>query len=130
MVYGTTRRGFKQGGINIQSVVPASNGIVSAQPTFAPEKVTDYEIGIKADYHLGSVDSRTNIALFTADFSGLHRATSFFNGQTPSNPIAHVAGLRAPGLEPEQVFAFSRQFNLNKTYASQNPNFTNITRVY
>src|SRR3546814_8090081 len=50
MVYGTTRRGFKQGGINIQSVVPASNGIVSAQPTFAPEKVTDYEIGIKADY--------------------------------------------------------------------------------
>src|SRR3546814_7551859 len=38
MVYGTTRRGFKQGGINIQSVVPASNGIVSAQPTFAPEK--------------------------------------------------------------------------------------------
>src|SRR3546814_11995250 len=78
MVYGTTRRGFKQGGINIQSVVPASNGIVSAQPTFAPEKVTDYEIGIKADYHLGSVDSRTNIALFTADFSGLHRATSFF----------------------------------------------------
>src|SRR3546814_6742578 len=77
MVYGTTRRGVKQGGINIQSVVPASNGIVSAQPTFAPEKVTDYEIGIKADYHLGSVDSRTNIALFTADFSGLHRATSF-----------------------------------------------------
>src|SRR3546814_12845629 len=86
---------FKQGGINIQSVVPASNGIVSAQPTFAPEKVTDYEIGIKADYHLGSVDSRTNIALFTADFSGLHRATSFFNGQTTSNQIENVAGLRS-----------------------------------
>src|SRR3546814_4420520 len=103
MVYGTTRRGFKQGGINIQSVVPASNGIVSAQPTFAPEKVTDYEIGIKADYHLGSVDSRTNIALFTADFSGLHRATSFFNGQTTSNQIDNVAGLRSRGIELEQV---------------------------
>src|SRR3546814_17906540 len=101
MVYGTTRRGFKQGGINIQSVVPASNGIVSAQPTFAPEKVTDYEMGIKADYHLGSVDSRTNIALFNVDFSGLPSATAFFTGQTTSNQQENDPGHRSTGLQPE-----------------------------
>src|SRR3546814_841129 len=98
-------------------------------PTFAPEKVTDYEIGIKADYHLGSVDSRTNIALFTADFSGLHRATSFFNGQTTSNQIENVAGLRSRGIELEQVFAFSRNFNVNINYAYLDSKFTEFPGV-
>lgn len=129
LVYGTTRRGFKQGGINIQSVVPAANGVVAAQPTFGPEKVTDYEVGVKADYFLGDIATRTNIALFTAKFSGLQRGSSFFNGQTTSNQITNIAGLRSKGIELEQSFRFSPDFNVNIAYAFLDSKFTEFPGV-
>ena len=115
-VYATTRRGFKQGGINIQSVVPANNGVAAARPTFDPEKVTDYELGIKADYNIGSIAGRTNIALFTAEFSNLQRATSFFNGQTTANQIDNIAGLDSKGIEIEQYFR-AGNFSLAMAYS-------------
>nr|WP_298103512.1 TonB-dependent receptor [uncultured Shinella sp.] len=129
LVYGTTRRGFKQGGINIQSVVPASNGITAAQPTFGPEKVTDYEVGLKADYDLGGVAARSNIALFTADFGGLHRASSFFNGQTTSNQILAIAALRSRGVEIEQTLRLSQAFTTNVSYAYLDSKFTKFPGV-
>ncbi|WP_257540123.1 TonB-dependent receptor [Sphingobium sp. CFD-1] len=129
MVYGTTRKGFKQGGINIQSILPAQNGVAAALPTFKPETVTDYELGIKADYNLGGIRMRTNLALFQADFSGLHRATSFFNGQTASNQIENAAKLRSRGLELEQVIRFTPAFTVNVNYAYLDAKFRSFPGV-
>jgi iron complex outermembrane receptor protein len=117
LAYGTTRKGFKQGGINIQSVVAANNGIASAVPYFGPEKVTDYEVGLKADYSLGNVGARTNIAVFQADYQGLQRATSFFNGQATSNQIVNAAKLRTRGIELEQILRLTPEFTLTANYA-------------
>jgi len=129
LVYGTTRRGFKQGGINIQSVVPAANGIAGAQPIFGPEKVTDYEVGVKADYDLGGVSARTNVSLFTAQYAGLHRSSVFFNGQTTSQQILNVAGLRSRGIELEQTLRFSPAFTMNVAYAFLDSKFTSFPGV-
>ena len=129
LAYITTRRGFKQGGINIQSVLPAANGIAAARPTYDPEKVTDYELGLKADYDLGSIAARTNLALFTAEFSDLQRATSFFNGQTTSNQIDNIAGLDSKGIEIEQYFRFFTGFTLNLSYAFLDTEFSEFPGV-
>lgn len=129
LLYGTTRKGFKQGGINIQSVLPASNGVASAVPYFGPETVTDYELGLKADYELGPVGMRSNIAVFQADYSGLQRASSFFNGVTTSNQIINAAKLRSRGVEIEQVFRFSRAFTANVNYAFLDSKFLSFPGV-
>lgn len=129
LLYGTTRKGFKQGGINIQSIVPANNGIAAAVPYFGPEKVTDYEAGIKADYQLGGIGMRTNIAVFQADYSGLQRAGSFFNGQTTSNQIINAAKLRSRGVELEQVVRLSRELTLNFNYAYLDSKFRSFPGV-
>ena len=129
LVYGTTRKGFKEGGINIQSILPANRGVAAAVPYFGPETVTDYEIGMKADYELGGVGLRTNIALFTADYGGLQRASSFFNGATTSNQIINAAKLRSRGLEIEQVIRFSREFSVNANYAYLDSKFLSFPGV-
>lgn len=126
LVYATTRKGFKQGGINIQSVAPAAAGNPNARPTFGPEKVTDYEVGVKADYDLGDIPVRTNLALFHSKFKGLHRSTSFFNGQTTSAQILNVAGLRSQGLELENIVKFGRNFEVNLSYAYLDSKFTDF----
>ena len=117
-VYATTRKGFKQGGINIQSLEAAAPPISNplALETFSPETVTDYELGLKADYDIGNIFGRTNVALFTADFSNLQRASSFFNGQTTSNQIGNIAGMETKGIEIEQYFK-AGSFTLALAYA-------------
>lgn len=116
LVYATTRKGFKQGGINIQSV-PLAATIPAAKPYFAPEKVTDYEAGIKADWSAGSVDGRTNLAVFSSKYTNLHRANSFFNGQTTSNQIENIAGAKVKGIELENTFRLTEDFTVNMAYA-------------
>ena len=129
LVYGTTRKGFKQGGINIQSIQPANAGVASAVPYFGPEKVTDYEIGVKADYKFGGIAMRTNVALFQADYAGLQRASAFFNGQTTSNQVINAAKLRSRGAELEQIFRLSREFTLNFNYAYLDSKFLSFPGV-
>ncbi|CAH0498090.1 TonB-dependent receptor [Novosphingobium sp. CECT 9465] len=129
LVYGTTRKGFKEGGINIQSIVPASNGVAAAVPYYGPETVTDYELGLKADYELGAVGMRTNLAVFQADYGGLQRASSFFNGQTTSNQIINAAKLRSRGIEIEQVIRLSSDFTVNANYAFLDSKFLSFPGV-
>lgn len=129
LLYGTTRKGFKEGGINIQSVLPANNGVAAAVPYFGPETVTDYELGLKADYEVGNVGMRTNIAMFQADYGGLQRASSFFNGQTTSNQIINAAKLRSRGFELEQVIRLSPEFTINANYAYLESKFLSFPGV-
>ncbi|QUT07267.1 TonB-dependent receptor [Sphingobium phenoxybenzoativorans] len=57
--YATFSQGFKSGGFNIGSV----------QPPFAPEKLRNYEVGLKAD--LFDRKLRANIAAFHYDYTNL-----------------------------------------------------------
>src|SRR3546814_16385259 len=57
-LYGVTRRGYRAGGIN----TPNLGGTLVPYQTFGPQTVTDYEIGLKADWAIGAVQGRTNIS--------------------------------------------------------------------
>ncbi len=57
MAYVVGRHGFKSGGFN------ATTGIPGTQQ-YDPEKMTDIEVGVKADWRIGGMPLRTNIALY------------------------------------------------------------------
>lgn len=64
LVYATARRGYKSGAIN--------SGATNAAVTVAqPEKVQDYEIGLKSDWSVGGMAVRTNLAAFLADYTDI-----------------------------------------------------------
>lgn len=70
LVYGTTRHGFKAGDINLSQIVFAGDPRVPESILFFnPEKVADYEVGVKADWQVGSIAGRSNVAIYTADFT-------------------------------------------------------------
>jgi iron complex outermembrane recepter protein len=60
--YFTTRRGYRAGGLNF----PALGTALRSQQTFDPEKITDFEVGMKSSWHAGSVSGLFNIAAFLA----------------------------------------------------------------
>lgn len=57
--YATYARGFKSGGFNL--------GVI--QPPYEPEKITDYEAGVRADWLDGRL--RTNVSVFYYDYTNL-----------------------------------------------------------
>jgi iron complex outermembrane receptor protein len=67
LVYATTRTGFKSGGFNV-------NANVLIPTSFEPEKVKDYELGMKADFHLGGMPLRTNIDIFKDNYTNIQRS--------------------------------------------------------
>src|SRR3546814_4361571 len=53
-VYASVRRGYKSGGFNSTALNPADR-------FFAPETVTDYEIGLKSQWHLRSEEHTSEL---------------------------------------------------------------------
>jgi iron complex outermembrane receptor protein len=96
LVYARTGRSFKAGGFNNR----ASTAPESFLP-FKPEKLTDYEIGVKADW----LDRRlrTNLAVFYSDYRNMQRTLTVSTplGPTPTANFtrnakkAHITGFEA-----------------------------------
>lgn len=63
LVYATTRRGYRSGGINA-----GQNGTNADLLVAKPEKVQDFEIGMKSDFLAGGVPTRLNIDAYYTDY--------------------------------------------------------------
>lgn len=63
MVYATTRKGYRSGGINA-----GLNGSNADILVARPENVQDYEIGIKSDWFIGDMALRTNFDVYYTDY--------------------------------------------------------------
>ncbi len=124
LLYATTRRGFKQGGINTQSVVPALTGNADARPYYDPETVTDYEVGAKTDWHLAGIAGRTDVALFHSKFSSLQRASSFLNNNALLNQIVNIAASRVNGVELENTLRLTDALEVDAAYSYLDSKFT------
>lgn len=97
LVYATHRKGYRAGGLNPQAL---DFGIA-----YDPEKVTDFEIGLKADFELGGMPARTNLALFRSKLKGAQVSQSFSvlnpltNQISLINLIVNAAEATVKGLE-------------------------------
>ena len=61
LVYATARSGYRSGAINSGAINPL---VITAKP----ERVQDYEIGVKSDWSLVGVPLRTNLAAYYSDY--------------------------------------------------------------
>jgi iron complex outermembrane receptor protein len=121
LVYVTGRRGYIGGGVN-QMPVP---GV----PTrYAPEYIDDAEIGIKSDWELWGVKSRTNVDAFRSYFKAIQNSTYFFDetADTFVNAIENNGKVTVSGLEFEGTFipdalpGFQLLLNYSYNYAHYN----------
>lgn len=79
LIYATARSGYRSGAINSSAINP---NVITAQP----EKVQDYEIGVKSDWFLGGVPLRTNLAVYTSDYRDIQIQTSLPNVTLATGP--------------------------------------------
>ena len=106
--YATVRRGYKSGGVNGTAIDPADQ-------LFAPEYVTDYEIGVKSRFNLGSVDVFANLDYFYDDYTNIQR---FLNLNTvPASTVTRNAAKGSiQGIDLE-IGLQSRLFDITAGYS-------------
>lgn len=72
LFYAKTSRGYRAGGFNLRGTTPNTYG------SFAPETVTDYEVGFKSEFFDRRV--RFNIAGFHSNYRNIQRGVLVPNG--------------------------------------------------
>lgn len=111
LAYASVTRGFKSGGFNNYPADP-----VAAVTAFSPEKITAYEVGLKAttsDRRL-----RINMAAFHYDYDNLQVFAPIDTfGGTPVVQITNAAKARVRGFEAEATYMPVRGLTLGVNYA-------------
>ena len=89
--YLVTRHGYRAGGVN----GPSFSGRLTPLQTFAPETVTDVEIGVRSDWTIGTVGVRANASAFVGDYedvqvalTGVQSTIAACNPASNDNPPA------------------------------------------
>jgi len=99
LLYVASRHSYKAGGFNLVSpLIPASSLI------YAPETLTDIELGAKARVNIGTVPIRANLALYRGWYKNIHTQAigSCGSSSTGQSSLIINAGKGSPkGLELE-----------------------------
>ena len=83
-IYGVKRHGYRAGGVN----GPVFTGRLIPFQTFEPETVTDYELGMRADWYVGDMLVRTNLSAFIGEYKSVQAFLSGIQqgaGCSPTN---------------------------------------------
>ena len=115
-LYIANRRGYRAAGFNQSGLAPS----LAAFESFAPEKVTDYEIGLKSSWRLGDVRGRFNVSAYTSKYTNIHRnvflAANFDGDDNPANDprslIINAAEATIKGFEFDTSVTPVRGFTL------------------
>ena len=94
-LYVVTRRGYRAGGIN----TPTLGGSLAPLQSFAPEKVTDIEAGIRSDFLAAGVPVRLNASPFMGWYSNVQVPISGLN--TTAVCGTGAGGSNPPGSSPD-----------------------------
>nr|WP_176392384.1 TonB-dependent receptor [Sphingomonas sp. CDS-1] len=109
-VYAATRRGYKSGGFNPTSPVPEL-------AKFQPEYITDYEVGVKADWRIADVAGRTNLTLYTGNYTDVQKSqTVSVNGELVGATLNAAKGT-VRGVDFETTVNPTTWLNLSAFYS-------------
>ncbi len=79
LVYATARSGYRSGAINSAAINPA---VVTARP----ERVRDYEIGVKSDFDVARIPFRLTLAGYRSDYRDIQIQATLPNVTIASGP--------------------------------------------
>ncbi|HEX8483899.1 TonB-dependent receptor, partial [Sphingomonas sp.] len=115
LLYGSYSVGFKQGGFNGR---PLANAEEVTQ--YAPEELTTYEAGIKAQWLDGQLT--TNLAAFHSIYKDIQLTVN----QTPTNFVANAASGEINGIEFETVMRPARWISVNAGLGYLDAKYTSV----
>lgn len=119
LLYARTGRAYKSGGYNNR----ASN-IPEAFAPFDPERLTDYEVGVK--YETNDRRFHANLAAFYSDYRNMQRTLAVVTpgGQNPSaNITTNAQSAHITGLEFEFGAVPTRGLNVGLSFGYLNPQY-------
>ena len=108
MVYGTVRRGYKAGGFN-----------ANADPNrhfYAPEYVTDYELGLKSLWWIGDHAVRLNLDAFFDDYTDIQRYVIAPGVPLPANVVTNAAKATIVGFELDAAAELTSWLDITLQY--------------
>ncbi|MCW3834797.1 TonB-dependent receptor [Sphingomonas canadensis] len=125
LIYAVSRRGYKSGANN--PIVTLFLGDSYPLAAVRPEKVTDFEIGVKRDWTFGDVRARTNIAAFYTAFDDvqvIQRAAI-----AGADILANAQKARVVGVEAEFLVMPSKWVTLGATYSYNDAQYLDYTTI-
>lgn len=123
MVYAKVSRGYKSGGFNTYAVRQETR-------TFAPEKLTTYEGGIKSDFRLGDAPGRLNVTYYHSDYSNIQRPQGDFNPATGASGAQILAATaRIRGIEIEGSIRPVAGLELGGTFSHTDADYRDFKAV-
>ena len=127
LVYFTHRKGYRAGGLNPQAL---DFGVA-----YGPEKVTDFELGLKTDFSLGGMEGRLNLAGFISQLKDA-QVSQAFSTQNPVtgqlaliNLIVNAAEAKIKGLEADLTLKPFEHLTLGASYSYTDAKYTNVVDV-
>ena len=93
--YLVNRHGYRAGGIN----APTLSGRLTPYQSFEPETVTDYEVGLRADWTVGDMLLRTNVSAYIGEYEDVQ--VNQGGVQTAGTCDEDVPGGTDPGKSPD-----------------------------
>ena len=112
LVYVASRHSYKAGGFNLLD--PATPIEIRV---YKPETLTDLEVGVKAQFDVGTVPVRTNIAAYRGWYKNIHTFTAASCGATPTVASVVNAGKGSPkGIELEMQVRPIRNLDVSAFY--------------
>lgn len=106
MAYASVSRGYRSGSFHPRAVR-------ATLFEFDPEFVTSYEVGLKADWELGTVPVRTNLSVYRADVNDMQVQVQDITTAPLSAYINNAGKARYEGGEFELTVRPSSAFTLN-----------------
>ncbi|QZP09203.1 TonB-dependent receptor [Caenibius sp. WL] len=127
LVYFTHRRGYRAGGLNPQAL---DFGVA-----YGPEKVTDFELGLKTDFSLGGMEGRLNLAGFISQLKDA-QVSQAFSTQNPVtgqlaliNLIVNAAKAKIKGLEADLTLKPFEHLTLGASYSLTDAKYSSFLDV-
>lgn len=127
LLYATHRRGYRAGGLNPQALDFGVN--------YEPETVTDFELGLKTDFTLGTMEGRTNFAAFRSKLKDAQVSQSFSTLNPVNNQLAlinlivNAASATIEGLEVDASLVPFEGLNLSASYALTDAEYDSFLNV-
>ena len=118
LLYATSRMGYRSGGFNLRADRP------ELYVPFDPETVMDAEVGAKADWTIGGVNMRTNVAVYNQWYDDIQRTVAALgNSGSPISRVENATSAEVFGIEVQQTIHPTDELTLSLAYTYVDPQY-------